>query len=250
MENNVYEILVQSGFSEKETRVYIAILSLGKGTVSEITKKAGVGRTYGYAILNDFVSKGFVSLSGKEPKIEYFAESPRKVFDYLVKKVEEDKKFLLHFKDRLPDLVKLHNVEDRPKVRFYEGIEGIKEVYEDTLTAKEPYIRGFAQYEELHITLPNYFPEYYKRRAARGIFGKGIITDTKEARQRILRNKEEARETILISKDIFDIKPEIDIYDDKVMIVSWKEELAIQIQSSEIADAMKKIFDLVWIKYR
>ncbi|MCR4311594.1 MAG: hypothetical protein NUV54_03465, partial [Candidatus Taylorbacteria bacterium] len=40
--------------------------------------------------------------------------------------------------------------------------------------------------------------------------------------------------------------PEINIYDNKVMIASWKEKLGVIIESAEIADAMKKIYELAW----
>ena len=50
----------------------------------------------------------------------------------------------------------------------------------------------------------------------------------------------------LVPKDSFDFSPEINIYDNKVMIASWKEKLGIIIESHEIADAMKKVFELAW----
>ena len=46
--------------------------------------------------------------------------------------------------------------------------------------------------------------------------------------------------------DKYNFSPEINIYDDKVMIASWKEKLGIIIESEEIADAMKKIYELAW----
>ena len=39
---------------------------------------------------------------------------------------------------------------------------------------------------------------------------------------------------------------EINVYDNKVMIASWREKLGVVIESAEIADAMKKIFELAW----
>lgn len=245
---NIETLLTQAGLTDKEAKVYLALLTLGKGTVSEIARVAGIGRTYGYAILDILAAKNLISVSGKKPKQEFVAESPRKLYEFLEGEVATRKETLGAVKNLLPELISMHSVEDRPKVRFYEGLEGIKEVYEDTLTAKERPLRGFAKYEELHGTLPNFFPEYYKRRAARGIYGRAIITDTPLARVRAKHDKEEAREMMLIPKDKFDISPEIDIYDNKVMIVSWREKLGIIIESGEIADAMKKIFDLVWEK--
>jgi sugar-specific transcriptional regulator TrmB len=241
----IESVLEKAGLSENEVAIYLATLKLGHGTVSEITRTAGVGRTYGYPILDSLTAKGLVSISGKKPKQEYFAESPRKLFSYLEHQLESQKKVVGEMKDLLPDLVVLHNVEDRPKIRFYEGIEGIKEVYEDTLTSRGELI-GFATYEELHKAMPNYFPEYYKRRAKAGVKGRAIITETPEAKVRERLNKEEARTMRLIPKEYY-FYPEIDVYDNKVMIASWREKLGITIESDEIADAMKKIFELAWI---
>ena len=54
------------------------------------------------------------------------------------------------------------------------------------------------------------------------------------------------RETALVPTDMCDFIPEINIYDNKVMIASWREKLGIIIESAEIADAMKKIYELAW----
>ncbi len=245
-QQEIEKVLGQSGFSDKEVFVYMALLELGIGTVSEIARKAGIGRTYAYAILDGLAGKGLVSVSGKKPKQEYLAESPRNLVTYLEARLESDKKTVSSIKTLLPELISLHTVEDRPKIRFYEGILGLKEVYEDTLNAKG-LLRGFVKYDELHATLPDYFPEYYKRRNEKGIFGKGIATDTPLARSRKGNDSKEARELVLVSKELFDISPEFDIYDNKVMIASWREKLGVIIESGEIADAMKKIFDLAWI---
>lgn len=238
-------ILERTGFGDKEIAIYLALLKLGHGTVSEITRVANVSRTYGYMILDSLSARGLASVSGKEPKQEYIAESPNKLFKYLEGELEIQKKLLGQVKELLPDLVVLHNVENRPKIRFYEGIEGIKEVYEDTLTTKGE-LMGFASYEELHHAMPHYFPDYYERRAKKGIFGRGIITDTPEGRVRSRLNDKEAREIRFVPKEYY-FFPEIDIYDDKIMIASWREKLGIIIESGEIADAMKKIFKLAWI---
>ena len=119
------------------------------------------------------------------------------------------------------------------------------EVYEDTLTSHEP-IRAYATIEDMHRALPDYFPDYYKRRAAKGIVARGIIPNTPGAIKRVKYNKEELRETALIPADKYYFSPEICIYDNKVMIASWREKLGIIIESNEIAEEMKKIFELAW----
>ena len=57
---------------------------------------------------------------------------------------------------------------------------------------------------------------------------------------------EEKREIAFVPPDKYYFSPEINIYDNKVMIASWKEKLGVIIESAEIADAMKKIYELAW----
>ncbi|MCX6735648.1 MAG: hypothetical protein NTZ13_01035 [Candidatus Parcubacteria bacterium] len=233
------------GLSDREVGVYLTLLSLGNGTVSQITRKAGINRTTGYDILDSLLSKGLISMSGKEPKQEYIAEPPEKITAYLKQEIEKDKERLLFAEKLVPELETLHNVTGRPSVRFYEDTEGLKQVYEDTLTSHEP-IRAYATVEDMHKGLPNYFPEYYKRRAKKGIAIRAIVPNTETGKERALQDAKEKRETALVPAEAYYFHPEINIYDNKVMIASWREKLGIIIESAEIADAMKKIYELAW----
>ena len=239
------DALIAVGLSKNEAKIYLALLELGKGTVSEITRKANLNRTTGYDVLDGLVAKGLASVSGKEPKQEYIAESPDKIEALLKREVNATEEHLKEIKNILPELKSLHNVAGRPKVRFYEGKQGLIEVYEDTLTSHET-ILAYATVDDMHRALPNYFPEYYKRRAEKGVAIRAIIPATEIGKERASKDKEEMRETALIPPDKYYFSPEINIYDDKVMIASWREKLGIIIESAEIADAMKKIYELAW----
>jgi sugar-specific transcriptional regulator TrmB len=233
------------GFSEKEVLVYLALLGLGKGTVTEISRKAGINRPTGYHVLSSLSIKGVVKVSGKEPKQEYIAESPDEIEKLLAKKIKTDQAFLDEAKKIIPELKSMHNVVDRPKVFFYEGKEGIEKVYEDTLTSHET-IRAYASVDNMHAGLPGYFPEYYKRRAGKGIAIRAIVPNSEIGKERKNSDEKEMRETALVPLKDFEFIPEINIYDNKVMIASWREKLGIIIESTEIADAMKKIYELAW----
>jgi len=237
--------LLSLGLSEKETNVYLALLNLGKGTVSEIARQAEMNRTTGYDILSRLVNYGLVSVSGKEPKQEFVAESPDKVVNFLESKKQETEKQIVEAKTFLPQLKSIHNVGGRPKIRFYEGKEGLKQVYEDTLTSHEA-IRAYATVDDMHAGLPDYFPKYYQRRAKKGIHIRAIVPKTPTGIDRSKQDRAEARETALIPPDKYYFSPEINIYDNKIMIASWREKLGIIIESPEIADAMKKIYELAW----
>ncbi len=233
------------GFSEKEVLVYLALLELGKGTVTEISRKAGINRPTGYHILASLEADGLVKASGKEPKQEYVAESPDKIEKLLGKKLETQQAYLNEAKKIIPELKSLHNVSERPKIMFYEGREGLEKVYEDTLTSHEE-IRAYATYDDMQKALPGYFPEYFYRRAEKGISIRAIFPHTGAGIELSKHDKEQKRQTAMVPADKYYFSPEINIYDNKVMIASWKEKLGIIIESREIADAMKKIYELAW----
>ncbi len=241
----IYESLVKSGLSENEAKVFLVLLELGKGPVTQITRKAGLNRTTGYDILDNLVNKGLASISGKEPKQEYLAESPDKIVFLLEKEINEKNDQLKKIKNVLPSMKSIHNVAGRPKVRFYEGTKGLRDVYEDTLTSREP-IRAYATYDDMQKALPGYFPEYFYRRAKKGIPIRAIFPFTQAGIDLSGYNEAQKRETAMVPADKYYFTPEINIYDDKVMIASWKEKLGIIIESHEIADAMKKVFELAW----
>lgn len=243
--NGLKKLLLEIDFSAKEADVYLAILTLGRGTASQVAREAHILRTTVYEVLSSLFNKGLVTLSGREPKQEYVAESPDKLEEYISVQLKQKEKDLKQAETILiPQLKSIHAVKNRPKVMFYEGKEGLQRVYEDTLSSTEE-IRAYASVEDIQPTLPHYFPLYYKRRAAKGIAIRAIFPESSDARERSSLNKEEKRTSAIIPKK-FGFHPEINIYDNKVMIASLREKLGIIIESSEIADAMKKVFELAW----
>ena len=239
----IENLLKDSGFLAKETSIYLSTLELGRGTVAEISRKAGINRSTGYVILDNLAGKGLISISGKEPKQEYMALSPSNLVQYINKEAEKQKNLAKAANELLPELISLHKKGDRPRVRFYEGMAGLEYVYEDTLSSKED-IYSTSTYEEMHETLPKYFSTYYKRRAKKKIFVHTFVADTPLAHVRQSRDKEEYRETYLVDKNKFPVPTDIEIYDNKVMIASWREKLGIIIESEEIATTLKSVFKL------
>jgi sugar-specific transcriptional regulator TrmB len=240
------ELLVEVGFSDKEAKVYLALLEMGRGTASQIARSAGIQRTTAYNILDILVSKKLVQLSGKEPKEEYMAESPDKILALLKEQSMALQEKIKKASKLAPQLKAAQKVGERPQVKFYEGKEGLKEVYEDTLTSTEE-IRAYATLDDMYQALPGYFPDYFKRRAKKKISIKAIIPSTPAVVERMKYNQAEMRTAVLIPEKEFRFSPEINIYDHKVMIASWREKLGIIIESAEIADAMKKIYELAWL---
>jgi len=244
---DLLENLRYFGLTKNESSVYLALLELGRGTVSQISRKGNVNRTTGYDILDSLVNKGLVQISGKEPKQEYVAESPDNLLKVLATRIEEAKQDLEKAKELVPKLQSLYRVEGRPQVKFYEGVEGLREVFEDTLKIPNKKMVAFAALEAQHAALPDFFPRYYQRRVENNISMRAIFPKTPGGIERANQDKTEARESMFVPSDQYGFNPAINVYDDKVMIASFPEKLGIIIESAQIADVMRKIFELSWI---
>ncbi len=124
--------LEKMGLTEKQAKVYLACLELGGGNVTNIAKKAGVQRTTCYPILDELLSLGLVSKSKQKKRGYFLVEDP--------KTLEQNTKLKLQtIQETLPELNAIYNVlPQKPKVLFYEGEEGAKNIFNDILnTLKE-----------------------------------------------------------------------------------------------------------------
>lgn len=242
------EKLQKFGLSEKEARVYLASLELDTANVSEIAKKASINRSTTYVLLESLQKKGLVSVAGeKEHDVRLFtAASPERLQQLAEESAKRFTELVGIAQNIMPELKSMHKgTKSKPRVRYFEGPEGLISAYEDTLTSTET-IRAYASIENMHASLPNYFPEYYNRRAGKGIHIRSVHPDTKEARERVSHDANEARDSALVPKGEYAFSPEINIYDNKIVFMSLVEKFALIIESDELANALKKVFELSW----
>ncbi|MFH1191862.1 MAG: helix-turn-helix domain-containing protein [bacterium] len=241
-----YKELTEIGFSSKEAKVYLASLELGPSTATQISRKAKINRTTSYDILESLAGNGLVNLLAQAKVQKFSAESPQKVLSFLENKIKEGQEKLSAAYSLVPQLLSVYNTKKKPKVRFYEGIDGVREAFEDTLTAKED-IRAYAVGEDMFKVLSKeYFREYFKKRVEKNIGTRVIAPDTLDSRMVSANDKKEMRTSILVPRDKFYFSVETNIYDNKIMILSWRGKFAVIIESEEIADAQKKTFELAW----
>lgn len=247
----ILETLQKIGFSQKEALVYTYLIRLGQCPASLLCERTQINRTTTYDIIENLTKRGLIASIKKGSTTYFKALDPKELLNYLEReKVEHTKQLEKNQKEIeeiLPALISLENPEStKPKVTFYEGEKGMRQAYEDTLTSKET-ILAYANVEDMHKGLPNFFPDYYQRRGViNKIHIKCIAPDNKISLDRHKHDKKENREMILIPTKEYDFSPEINIYEDKVLYASWREKMAIIIKSKEIADFHKKMYKLCW----
>ncbi|MEI6588149.1 MAG: helix-turn-helix domain-containing protein [Candidatus Moraniibacteriota bacterium] len=235
------DILEQLGLSSYEASVYLASLELGSGTTIQIAKKAHIKRTTCYDVLIDLKNKGLIFESTKEKRRFFIAEDPEKL-----KKDLERKEAV--FLEALPQFRSLYNISGvKPKIRFYEGVEGIKEVYMDTLKYSGGFY-AFGSEDIVKIVGQDWMNAFIKKRTKKGVSVRAILPKTIYTQGMLSeKDQKELRSTKLIEKNKYPFSIEIDIYGhSKISLISAKETLAVIIESSEIYNTMKLIFEALW----
>jgi sugar-specific transcriptional regulator TrmB len=238
--------LIELGLSPKETVVYLALLELGPSTASEVARRAKINRTTSYDILESLVGDRLVSAVGETKVQQYAAESPEKVLTLLERRISEAQARLKAAQVLLPQLLSVYSRKQKPRVKFYEGNDGVKEAFEDSLNAKGE-LMAYAVGDDMTTSIPlKYFQDYFRRRTARGIRVRVIAPDDAGSRAVVANDKSELRTSVLVPKERFHFSVEVNIYNNTVLMVSWREKFAIIIESEQIADMQKKSFELAW----
>lgn len=234
------EVLIDIGLKKKEAKIYLATLELGDSPVSDIAIRSKINRVSCYDILEKLLKRGFVSAYTKN-KVKFFSATDPDII-----RLDARKRYM-DFKAALPTLRRLHGKTSHPRIRYYEGIEGIKKIYADTLTATTQLL-NYADSKSIRQFWPNYDEEYVNERVKRQIYLRGISPLDEYGKAVIAKNSDTFREIRLVPPGEFSFANEINIYDDKVAIISFgKDELlGMIIESREIADTQRAIFTMAW----
>lgn len=234
--------LEKLGLDDKEAKVYLALLELGEGNIQQISAKSGVKRTTVYDVIESLKDRGLLSQSVHRKKTLYSAEDPRKL-EYTL---EEKKKTL---QSVLPELLSIaNNLDKKPKIRFYEGLEGIKDVYRDTLNYPDQELLAWVSEDAVKSFDEKFLNEYYlQKRLEKKIWVRAIAPDREYMHKYKGLDEKSLRKTKLASVENFPLEVEINLYGkDKIGIMSFGEKIGLIIESRKIYTTLKSIFEMNW----
>ncbi len=128
------------GLSDKEIAVYLSLLKLGPSPVRKVASEAGVNRGTTYDILKSLQDQGLVSYFHEEKRQYFIAEDPKALIGALDSKKLKIDSLRSDLLALLPEFRSIQYViEERPVVKFYEGLQGIRTILQDVLTSTEDY---------------------------------------------------------------------------------------------------------------
>lgn len=245
-----YSFLSTFGLTEKEIALYELLLSHGKLSAGDIVKESKLKRPTVYQSLYVLQKKGLVTQFESGKKIHFKVEPPTKLLDLAnnqLKNVQESHKELSSLISNLNSQYIL-SVE-KPVIAVFEGVEGLKEIYDDMLTVGKPIFAALTTDEvdpQLYKWLTTVFA---KKRAELKITAEVLVASGENTQEYVSKNRDELRQTKTVDKTKYPFQHEIDIYGDKIAFVNYKKGehlIGVVVQNPFISKTMKALFDVAW----
>ena len=236
----INDILRLVGLTDMEAKVYLCLLEHGPNHVSGIAKRTGVHRPGIYLALPRLVHLGLVTLSPKKKQKWYAAEPPAVLEQLLDTSVAA-------FKTALPDLQHAYEHSGKkPIVKFFEGVRGIKFVYEDllrTLKKGDVFYRYSARKE--FVEGERYLPPHYREIRDQKQLERFVITSESVRKHKKPRLERSIR-VIPASYGVFDFGVTQVIYGNKIAFIDYNTDTAFLIENPQIAQFQVKLFKVLF----
>ena len=238
------------GLSENAHRIYVLLLENGTSSARTLAENLGLPRPSVYDSLKALIQKGLV-LEREEGNKKYFQIDDVKNLPRLLSdRIDTLSKEKTALDALLPTLMKQTSSVE-PKIRFYSGADGVRQVLKDILWYKD--IESMSMWpvrEMVDLLGKEYFDDLNRRRIRLNISIRAIWPEDK-----IVGFKEHPfmgtggghlRDLRVGPKDM---SADLGywIYADKVAFVSSrKESFGFVVHSRDFAEMMRSQFEVVW----
>jgi len=233
-----YSALEGIGLTNIEVKAFVTLLEIGESKAGEIIKKSGLQSSSVYNAINSLISKGLVSYIKKSEVKYYRTADPETIVEYIDMKKRDYLKIL-------PLLKEKQNKKDEEKVEFFKSYKGIKILLSKLMKDSKKgdvyrvfNIEGPEEYQEARWRVFRSLKELMKEKQ---LLVKGIFSE---------KNRYKSKSKSIMKKRYLStpLPPNTSIINDKVAIISWKEDdpSGILIHSKDIAEKYKEFFEHMW----
>ncbi|MBN1916195.1 hypothetical protein JW796_04405 [Candidatus Dojkabacteria bacterium] len=255
--NEITSFLEKLRFSHNEIRLYLKLIEIGSSNITDLSRYLKTPRTSIHRYSEKLIQKGFVSQALKGKQRELIPEKPerlRKILDDEQLDLEINLKKIQELQNGLPGIIKTINTSipsakenARIDVKYYEGKNGAKYIYQQAFRAKE--LRSYVNLSEAHRVFPGNTELYTRiQRENRNPHVREIIDNSKTSIKKAIAfshttNFEFKISPIHLSMETIDIL----IFDNKVAMVNFKDPVVGSILTNkDNYETTASLFDFVW----
>jgi len=241
------QLLREIGLNDLQAKAYITLIKNGPTAPANLAHIIGTTRPNAYSVLEKLTSLGLIRKVTGSKKALYRAENPIALEQMAASQRTQALEHEKRVKDSLPTLLNFfYTYSEQPGIRFFQGREGIREIYLDQVRTSKPIylIRtsrdiDFFGFEFMH-EIRNLARKHKISRHA-------ITPDSSEAP----RNWRESDAKMLLTRtwvkgDSYTAPVEWSVYGDKVSVISFGEEaIGMIIASPQIAESVRQLYAIL-----
>jgi len=230
------------GLSEREAKIYLALLELGETTVGPIANKTRIQHAKVYPTLEKLIDKGLVSFVIKLKTKHFQAQNPKLLLNILKEKERS-------LEEILPKLQQKRKFSKTPQTStIYEGYKAIKSMFEQILEElnKNSYYYAFAFKDEYlsSPTVSQFLRNIHQKLAEKQVDDRLIAN--KSIKKEFRKNYSGIRSAKMRFTSI-NLPLGLMIINNRIINWTWgKRPTAIEIKSEQIAQQYKKFFLEIW----
>ncbi len=247
------EQLIKLGLTAEQAKIYLFLLSTPSATAKKISLATNINRSLVYKITYQLIEKELVREDKRPGLISRFvALHPSQ----LEKLVEQQKLSTLQAEHSLSEisgqLISQFNVSNnKPNVRFYEGLSGLQTLYKDILNTESDIVLLRSHLDDDTPERESMIRTQIRKQVQKNISTKVISTKEISKHPNLLKEDIENKVTrCQVPHTDFNVPAQMLVYGNKVSFTSFNDPLITTIvEDKNIAETCLTIFNNIWKKY-
>lgn len=241
------------GLNKNAINFYLTSFRIGFSSVGNIAKLSKLDRSSAYLALNQLEEFGLI-MEEKSARVKRVcAKPPKTVLAKLRSSSRKLRNQCLKIENNLPELMAEYQQKDKqPVLQFFSGEEGLKEISADILEMQGMELLMLSnQKEEKRVFSSLDHKAFVKKRIEKNISSRVLVPDTLEGKALKKNDSGNLRETRVISEQKIPFSNEIYIYNNKIAMLEFVDEVqGFIVKSKAFYEAQRWMFEKLWIQYQ
>ncbi len=243
-----FPLLQDMGLSTNEALIYELLLEKGSTKPADLVEPSGLGRGNIYNILQQLLQKNLVAIKELGKFQVYEAVDPSQLQDLLTRKHQEITNLESAFQAALPQLTSLFRLSTgKPAIQVFEGLEGMKAVLEDSLTAKSEILTWFDP-EAMTDAFAAINQAYVKNRVRAKKSKRILLPAAPQSAAYQARMQNAYTDIRLANNQQAGFGLAVEVYDAKVSfhVLNPAKPIAFIIENEAVAQFQRTVFEPLW----
>ncbi|MBP9050322.1 MAG: hypothetical protein KBF91_03795 [Alphaproteobacteria bacterium] len=248
MRKNINQVLTKLGLRANEQKVYLFCLAHQEGLFAqEISDLAEIKRSSVDLLIDRLLTQGFLARQKIGRRYRFLAQNPETIL-FRREQILED------FKNLIPTLNRLHASSSEIDIRFFEGPEGIRQMYQEGMLTlrlcekKDQYILAITSGVDLTKIIPDFETFWTKRRVQQKIPVRIISPKNSESVSTMTNDPTKLRQVKRFDDSALPYRIGIEIFSKEIVgIFSVSKPVrGIVIRDPVVAQSFACLFEILW----